>query len=352
MPLNVEMMIDADESVRTLYAVTERMDYRELTATYERQPNRGEATPKQLYQIVILGFMLGIYSTRKLESACRNDIRFQYILSGRRTPEHSRIARFIKEHLQGGVGEGLHYQLVRMLAEYGEIEYKNLFADGTKIEANANRYSFVWAKSTSKYEERVNIKTASLLEKISAEYGIIHQSGEEYLNALTELKEQRGIAFVYGRGKRKTQLQREIEELTVLLERKSKYAQYNALFKGRNSFSKTDPDATFMRMKEDHMKNGQLKPGYNLQIGVEGEYIVGAHICSERSDELALAGLLERMDAGLGNRHENVVLDAGYRVRKTTSAYRSAGKRRISSRRTTNDPRSANTKITPTIRTI
>lgn len=100
--------------------------------------------------------------------------------------------------------------------------------------------------------------------------------------------------------------------LEEYLERKAKYRDYGTAFKGRNSFSKTDRDATFMRMKEDHMKNGQLKPGYNLQLGVEGEYIVGVDLSSERSDELTLLHLLERMDKGLGRRHEAVTADAGY----------------------------------------
>ena len=312
MPLDLGIRIEAEESVRTLIEVTERLDYTKLTRTYQRRSCRGEATPKQMYQIVILGFMIERYSTRKIESACKNDIRFLYVLGGNRGPEHSKIARFIREHLQGEVAEDLFYQMATQLGERGEIAYKNLFVDGTKIEANANRYSFVWSKSTSRYEARANEKLSALQERLTVEYGCIRDDAQGYMAELREIKARRAITFVYGRGRRKSQLQRDVEELEGLISRKEKYAKYNATFKGRNSFSKTDPDATFMRMKEDHMRNGQLKPGYNLQLGVEGGYIVGAHICAERSDELALTGLLERMDAGLGQRHENVTTDAGY----------------------------------------
>ena len=97
-----------------------------------------------------------------------------------------------------------------------------------------------------------------------------------------------------------------------MLEQKTRYAVYQATFGGRNSFSKTDTDATFMRLKEDHMKNGQLKPAYNVQVGVEGEYIVGVDISGERSDTLTLIPLLRRMESGLGRRHETIVADAGY----------------------------------------
>jgi hypothetical protein len=132
---------------------------------------------------------------------------------------------------------------------------------------------------------------------------------EEVLFSLESLVTE---PFVHGRGKRKSQLQRDIELLRSLLERREKYARYQQTFKGRNSFSKTDPDATFMHMKEDHMRNAQLKPGYNVQLGVEGEYITGVSVSSERSDQLTLIPFMENMEAHLGREYEDVTLDAGY----------------------------------------
>ena len=117
--------------------------------------------------------------------------------------------------------------------------------------------------------------------------------------------------FVHGRGKRKSALQRDIEQLREFLARKQKYEGYNETFRGRNSFSKTDPDATFMHMKEDHMRNAQLKPGYNVQFGVEGEYITGVLVSSERSDQLTLIPLMEKMQ-GYGADYKDVTADAGY----------------------------------------
>jgi transposase len=315
LPLDVGVRIDVSESVRLLIEVTERMDYHKLHEAYDRLPSADEASPKQMYQLVILGFMEGMYSTRKLESACRNDIRFMYILGGKPAPDHNRFWSFIKKRLQGEVAEHLFYQLVHYLGNGGEIDYTNLFVDGTKIEAQANRYSFVWKKSTNKYEARLDEKLTKLLAQLTVEYPILippDATAEEYLNALKTRANALGLEFVHGRGKRKSQLQKDIETLTEYLNRKAKYISYNETFKGRNSFSKTDPDATFMRMKDDHMRNGQLKPAYNLQLGVEGEYIVGVDISTERSDELALLPLLDRMAAGSGKRHKNAVLDAGY----------------------------------------
>ena len=313
LPLDVGVRIEGTARVRLLLEITERMDYSKLNAAYKRLPSEKEATPKQMFQLTVLGFMEGMYSTRKLESACKHDIRFMYVLAGSPAPDHNRFWSFIKHRLQGEVAEHLFYQLVDYLEKAEEIDFANLFVDGTKIEANANRYGFVWKKSTNKYETRLDEKLSDMLERLTREYSLIipsNASAEEWLSTLKGLA--KNITFVHGRGRRKTPLQRDIETLECYLARKMKYTDYNKTFKDRNSFSKTDRDATFMRMKDDHMRNGQLKPGYNLLLGVEGEYIVGVDISSERSDQLTLLPLLDRMEAGTGKRHKNVTGDAGF----------------------------------------
>ena len=102
------------------------------------------------------------------------------------------------------------------------------------------------------------------------------------------------------------------EQLTELLERQYKYVEYLSVFQGRKSFSKTDREATFMRMKEDHMKNGQLKAGYNVQIGVENEYIIGVSLFPNPTDVNTLIPFLERFRKQTGRIVKNVIADAGY----------------------------------------
>jgi transposase len=236
-----------------------------------------------------------------------------YLLNGKPTSDHNRFWSFIKHRLQGEVAENLFYQLVDYLGKKNEIDFTNLFVDGTKIEAQANRYSFVWKKSTNKYEARLDEKMAALLEQLHTAYSLAIPPEADSAKYLELLKGQaKGTEFVHGRGKRKSQLQKDVELLEGYVSRKEKYVGYNNTFKGRNSFSKTDKDATFMRMKDDHMLNGQLKPGYNLTLGVEGEYIVGVDVSSERSDEWTLLPLLERIKQGCGKRHKNVTGDAGF----------------------------------------
>ena len=188
--------------------------------------------------------------------------------------------------------EDIFFQLVNKLKSIGEIAYEHLFVDGTKIEANANKYSFVWKKSTTKYEARNTAKLENAVEELSAKYGIMAQSADDLAETLAGRVTE---PFVYGRGHRKTELQRDIERLRELLAKRDRYAVYQNTFNGRNSFSKTDPDATFMHMKEDHMRNAQLKPGYNIQFGIEGEYITGVSVSSERSDQLTLVPFMENL---------------------------------------------------------
>lgn len=303
-----EKIIPADDSVRLLDEIMEEMDYTPLMRAYKRAGRRPATNPVTMLKILIYAIMQGIFSSRAIASACNRDINFIWLLNGEKAPNHSEIARFRSKRLTE-CGEELFYQLVEKLSALGEVKYEHLFVDGTKIEANANKYSFVWKKSTTKYEIRLQGKLEKLMPELCSKYGILADTPEDLLRAL---ETQVTAPFVYGRGKKKSELQREIELLRELLGRKDKYAGYQETFKGRNSFSKTDPDATFMHMKEDHMRNSQLKPGYNIQFGVEGEYITGVLVSSERSDQLTLIPLLNSIEAHLGKSYMDVTADAGY----------------------------------------
>ena len=303
-----EKIIPADDSVRLLDEIMEEMDETPLWRAYQRTGRRPATNPVTMLKLMVYASMQGIFSSRAIAMACKRDINFIWLLNGKKAPNHSEIARFRSKRLTK-CGEELFYQLVKKLANLSEIKFEHLFVDGTKLEANANKYSFVWKKSTTKYESRLLDKLSKWLPELSAKYGILAETSEDLLQIL----ERRITApFVYGKGKRKSELQRDIEQLRELLGRKEKYAGYQTTFQGRNSFSKIDPDATFMHMKDDHMRNAQLKPGYNIQLGVEGEYITGVQVSSERSDQLTLIPLLEDMESHLKTSYEDVTADAGY----------------------------------------
>ena len=311
--MDIGEMIPVDDSVRLLNSMLERMDYRKLHAAYSRL-GRIERSPESLFKIMVYGYMNGIYSSRKLEQACQRDINFMYLLGRTSAPDHATIARFRSERLTDVVEE-LFSQLIGLLAAAGELSLCSVFIDGTKLEANANRYSFVWKKSTQKNEAKMQDKMKTELPKLASQFGVRLYVGEKIRakdlkklrKKLYTLKGQE--KFVQGKGKRKSPLQKAIEMVEDYLARQKKYDDYNHSFGDRNSFSKTDRDATFMRMKEDHMKNGQLKPGYNLTLAVDAEYMVGAIISQERSDTNTFIPMMERL-LPLG--YSKPVMDAGF----------------------------------------
>ena len=303
-PISLENIIPDSDSVRVLYNVMEGLDYSELNRTYSTIGRNPALLPKTMFAIIVYGYMEGIYSSRALEKACKRDINFKWLLQGQQPPEHNSIDRFRRERLAGCI-ENLFNQLVKKLRELNEIQFKNIFIDGTKIEACANRYTFVWKKATDKFENKLQKKIKESLVKMNhdlnlcfiiTEAKISVQNANYLLDILTTMLKDNNIKFIYEKGKWKSKLQRYTEQLNKSIEKQSKYDKYNSIFNGRNSFSKTDHDATFMHMKEDHMKNGQLKPAYNIQIGVEGEYIVSVYISSERNDQLTLIPLLGRLE--------------------------------------------------------
>lgn len=242
-----------------------------------------------------------------------------WLLQGEKKPDHSTIARFRKDYLPLAI-EDLFYQMVKFLHSIGEVKFENLFVDGSKIEANANRYTFVWKKVVNKNEAKMFEKIKYSIEEINKEYfttfsvskETLIQDLDRVLGYLKEKQQENKIEFVHGIGKRKTQLQRFMEKFQEFKERQEKYDAHNHLFDGRNSNSKTDTDATFMHMKDDHMRNAQLKPAYNVQIGVESEYVVGAGIFQDRADTNTLIPFLKDMESKLDNRFKNIIADSGY----------------------------------------
>lgn len=315
LPFPIDMIIPEDDSVRLLSQIMEGLNYIKLYRAYSPVGRKSAVSPKTLFKIMVYAYMNNIYTTRGIEQACRRDINFMWLLEGQKAPDHNTISRFRSERLVGVV-EDLFTQLINELEKLGEVAFENLYIDGTKIEANANKYSFVWKKATTKNAEKLRVKICKFILQLNEDLVFAFSEDkplEEIREVLHQKKESEKIQFVYGKGQRKTTLQKAIETLEEFLTRQNKYEEYQNTFQGRNSFSKTDKDATFMHMKDDHMRNSQLKPGYNVQIGVEGEYIVGVDISDERSDQMTLIPFLKRMEANFPDRkHENIVADAGY----------------------------------------
>ena len=318
LPMNLEIIIPSNEPVRLLSAVLEELDYSKLAATYSRK-GRIEYSPRLLFKIVLYACTRGIYRSREIERACRENVNFMYLLEGQRAPDHNTIARFRSKHLPEAI-EDLLYQLVQLLVAQGEISFEEsaVFIDGTKIEANANRYTFVWKTSVTKRQAKLGEKIAEELPKLLEASGsgiaappvITLQVLKKLRKRLYAKKQETGAAFVKGKGHRKSGLQKAIETINKWLEKLKQYNLDIHICGERNSYCKTDHDATFMHMKEDHMKNRQLKPGYNVNVATVSEYIIGNYLSADRTDTKTFIPFLEK----LCEKHpvKRVVVDSGY----------------------------------------
>lgn len=297
----------------------EELDYTKLYQAYSTKGRNPAVDPKTMFKILVYAYSQNIYSSHKIENVCRRDINFMWLLAGQKAPDHSTIARFRQKYAIDAIEE-LFYQLVNLLHELNEINYENVFIDGTKIEANANRYTFVWKKAVMKNEAKMHTKVQELINTVNQEYiqvfTFCSESAESDMQKVLVFLKQKckdeNIEFVHGSGKRPKPLQKQYEQLNDYIQRQQGYNSNKEKFDGRNSYSKTDEDATFMHMKEDHMRNGQLKPGYNLQIGVEAEYITGVGIFSDRNDLGTLIPMLKNMKKCSGLKYQNVIADSGY----------------------------------------
>ena len=248
--LNSEMMIPKNTPARLLNAQFEELEYGKLYEAYSTKGRKSAADPRVLFKVLVHGYLCGIYSSRKLEEACRYRIDFKWLLEDGKAPDHSTFARFRTCRCREVV-EDLFYQFVRRLEEKGKTDHKAVFIDGTKLDSRAGRYSFVWRENVEKQLVRVKEKLKSMTGLST--YAAVHSMLEE---------EAGKIVFVSGKGKRKSRAQRDWEEKQALLEQWERYKEMLSIMgHGRNSYAKTDTDATFMRLKEDHMRNGQLKAG-------------------------------------------------------------------------------------------
>ena len=320
MPLNCEINIGKNAPVRLLNAVMERMDYSKLYAAYSRL-GRIEYSPKILMKIMVYGYMRKQISSRALEACCRENLHFIYLLEGQRAPDHNTINRFRKNILTQEAGQDILRQLVLLLHQSGLLSFEAAFIDGTKIEANANKYSFVWRKAVVRNADKlyrkiheelpIKLKEAGIRFYVPERIAIRHL--KKLRKQIHERIKQEKIEIVHGRGARKTALQRLSEWVDQWIARLKKYTNSIHICGERNSYSKTDQDATFMHMKEDHMRNGQLKPGYNVNVATCSEFIIGSYISSDRNDMHTLIPFMEQLrETYKGKNIDKAVVDSGY----------------------------------------
>ena len=279
--------------------------------------------PVNMLKTVLFGFMTSGYcSLRELEDNCKVNLRFMYLMD-REKPSYRTFGYFINEILSESVEE-IFADINRAIFEEEHVDLQHIYIDGSKFEANANKYSWVWKKATEKSRYRLYKKITELIKVINEELawsGTKISTGTEYVpEYLDEIAEKYADlyqidekTFVYGKGKHKTVQQRQYE---LLRQYEAKLREYIEKIEicgpDRNSYSKTDHSATFMRVKTDYMGNDQLLPAYNVQLAVADEYIAMVDVSHYRSDMDCFIPLMEHFHDVYGFYPKYPVADAGY----------------------------------------
>ena len=196
--------IDNDDPVRLLSAILEEMDFSNLLQVF---PNKTKVHPVNMFAVIIYAYSQGKYSTRDIEFLCKDSQRTKFLLNSPNTPTYSTISRFLSK--ANNIIYELFCQFVEKLLKLSEITTETIYIDGTKIEAYANKYSFVWKKSTLKYKERLEENILQLIEEFNKYFNKELDSIFDILSFLEELK----IHKIYGRGKRKSKEQLFLEKI-------------------------------------------------------------------------------------------------------------------------------------------
>jgi len=285
LPLEIEKIIEISDPVYTFSEVMGNIDLIKYLAVKESKTGRKRYSPEILLKIILFAFMEnGYVSTREIEKLCKTDIRFMYLLDEHPAPSHMTIDNFMNNCLCESIGD-IFAEINKCIFKRENVDLNHVYIDGTKLEANANKYSLVWKKCSIKNRRKTFDKITVLLNEINSEiiyqgikFDIRTEYAIEYLEQITEqyikLTEINPSLIVRGRGHHKTKEQRNFDKLVEYTDKLKKYATHiKVCGEDRNSYSKTDNDATFFRMKKDYMGNDQLLPGYNVQFGVCDGYI-------------------------------------------------------------------------------
>ena len=319
-PPRVDEDIADDDPVRVIDALIDGLDLREIKGLY-KEMGRWPYHPQMMLKVIVYAYMNNIYSCRKIEKLLLRDVHFIW-LSGYEKPDFVTINRF--RNRVKGVINNVFTQIVLLLAERGFLSLETAYVDGTKIESKANKYTFVWRGTVEKNREKLLAKLKDLLsqvddciaqensEKEEKKAEITPAMLNEIVNDLRKELSDQPAAKDGKEKKAREKKEKQINQIEKGIEKLADYDQKLETLGERNSYSKTDSDATFMRMKEDAMNNGQTKPGYNLQIATNGQFITHFDLFPKPNDTTTLIPFSHSYCERYGQLPSILVADAGY----------------------------------------
>lgn len=314
LPPSLDELIEAGHPVRTVSEVIDQLDLGGLIGSY-KSGGTSSYHPRMLLKVLVYGYLCNIYSSRKLEEALRQNIHFMW-LSGMSRPDHNTLNRFRSQRLKDQI-KVIFSQVVLLLESEGQVSLKTAFTDGTKLESAANRYTFVWGKSIKRSKERIEQQLEELWSYTQEVAKEELKDGERVCFKAIDKEKVKKVINQIDTALKKKKIPSKVRQKVNYAKRNwpdrlAHYEQQEQILQSRNSYSKTDTDATFMRMKEDHMLNGQLKPAYNLQISTNNQFILHYTTHQTPGDTRTLIPHLESFQSAYKKLPEELVADAGY----------------------------------------
>lgn len=319
-PQTLDEKIEKNSPVRLVDALIDSLDLSKIINLY-KEKGRSPYDPVMLLKVIVYAYMNNVYSCRRIENLLERDIHFIWLAGGER-PDFITINRF-RNRIKAEIND-IFTQIVLAFATRGLIRLEVEYIDGTKIESKANKYTFVWRKSVLRHKANLLQKIRALCEQID-DVSLCDQSneGKESIeitsSLLTEmasaLRESLANTLTPTSQEEKATLKKKQKQLNELEADRDKLQEYEVkleIAQARNSYSKTDNDATFMRLKDDVLQNGQTKPAYNLQIGTENQFITDFALFPNPSDTLTLIPFLDSFKERYGRFPHVAVADAGY----------------------------------------
>jgi transposase len=318
LPLTIDATVELDDNVKTFVELMREVNIEQYLKR-KRMAGRQPYDPTTMLLLVLFAYTNQIYSLRKIADACKYDIRFIGLAQGIE-PSHQAFYQFINNYLLDDI-KAIFYAINKELIDYHNINTDNLYIDGTKFEANANKYSFVWKKAVLKFQEKLYRKIDLLVIDFNDHFKTNFPVKDAYkqsmllklLKHVTKAIDKENVEFVYGKGKRKNNLQKLYERCNEYLEKLKEYEGKLDNCGTRNSYSKVDKDATFMNMKYDYYnRTGVFKPGYNLQVGVSDQFILCADVFSNPTDTKTFIPFMNEYKKYYNKLPLNPIGDAGY----------------------------------------
>lgn len=189
LPLEIEKLIDISDPVYTFCEVMDHIDLSRYFVEKGYRTGRPRCDEHKLLKVILFSFMeYGICSLRNIERLCRNDIRYMYLLDGMKAPSLATFGNIIRNELTDSI-EQVFGDVNTYIFEKDHVDLEHTYIDGTKMEANANRYTWVWKKSCTKNRGKVFERISSLIDAMNLEV-------LGYLNVKLEKREEYAIDYV------------------------------------------------------------------------------------------------------------------------------------------------------------